>query len=257
MSEISQGPGWWIASDGKWYPPESHPDVRAVTPPVGSSLPYTVGASPSHETATQNPSTSKAPRRPHRFLTLAIIALGVLVVAAMAYIGLSRISHDIGALAAGSGTGTLTWQKSAGCVTTFSGTAAGLSLSGTATGVFPASPTASRTGCLPIAHSGEPVTLPASAVAAQWKGTLGGTSFDLKLTYDINQATTTSSGPITFAQVDGTYGSRPVRVTVTAPSRSSDTSDFQGTVGDLSVSGSVQSKSWSSDKATATFTVTK
>jgi hypothetical protein len=26
---MSQGPGWWIASDDKWYPPESHPDVVA------------------------------------------------------------------------------------------------------------------------------------------------------------------------------------------------------------------------------------
>jgi hypothetical protein len=23
---MAQGPGWWIASDGKWYPPEQHPD---------------------------------------------------------------------------------------------------------------------------------------------------------------------------------------------------------------------------------------
>ena len=25
MSELSQGQGWWEASDGKWYPPECHP----------------------------------------------------------------------------------------------------------------------------------------------------------------------------------------------------------------------------------------
>lgn len=25
MSEVSQGPGWWQASDGKWYPPEAQP----------------------------------------------------------------------------------------------------------------------------------------------------------------------------------------------------------------------------------------
>ncbi len=22
MSDTSEGPGWWLASDGKWYPPE-------------------------------------------------------------------------------------------------------------------------------------------------------------------------------------------------------------------------------------------
>ncbi len=26
MSDVWEGPGWWIASDDKWYPPELHPD---------------------------------------------------------------------------------------------------------------------------------------------------------------------------------------------------------------------------------------
>ncbi len=30
MSDAAQGPGWWMASDGKWYPPEDHPDRRAA-----------------------------------------------------------------------------------------------------------------------------------------------------------------------------------------------------------------------------------
>jgi uncharacterized RDD family membrane protein YckC len=30
MSEVSQGPGWWQASDGKWYPPQSQ-----TPPPFG------------------------------------------------------------------------------------------------------------------------------------------------------------------------------------------------------------------------------
>jgi hypothetical protein len=33
MSDTSQGPGWWEASDGKWYPPEQHPsDQPPATP---------------------------------------------------------------------------------------------------------------------------------------------------------------------------------------------------------------------------------
>jgi micrococcal nuclease len=28
MSDTSQGPGWWRASDGRWYPPETHPQYR-------------------------------------------------------------------------------------------------------------------------------------------------------------------------------------------------------------------------------------
>ena len=35
MSETQEGPGWWMASDHKWYPPHLHPDVlgarQAVT----------------------------------------------------------------------------------------------------------------------------------------------------------------------------------------------------------------------------------
>ena len=35
MSDTSQGPGWWIASDGRWYPPGLHPSAQPapVTPP--------------------------------------------------------------------------------------------------------------------------------------------------------------------------------------------------------------------------------
>lgn len=34
MSDVSQGPGWWEASDGKWYPPEQHPDYALSAEPV-------------------------------------------------------------------------------------------------------------------------------------------------------------------------------------------------------------------------------
>ncbi len=30
MSDVSQGPGWWQASDGKWYSPEQKPGTGAV-----------------------------------------------------------------------------------------------------------------------------------------------------------------------------------------------------------------------------------
>jgi len=42
MSEVSQGPGWWQASDGKWYPPESHPGP----PPGPGGSPYPTYSSP-------------------------------------------------------------------------------------------------------------------------------------------------------------------------------------------------------------------
>lgn len=37
MSDMPQGAGWWQASDGRWYPPEQHPDFRATLPPPGAA----------------------------------------------------------------------------------------------------------------------------------------------------------------------------------------------------------------------------
>ena len=33
MSDTAQGSGWWQASDGKWYPPESHPSYQSMPSP--------------------------------------------------------------------------------------------------------------------------------------------------------------------------------------------------------------------------------
>ena len=33
MSDTPQGPGWWQASDGKWYPPQSAPTAAPPPPP--------------------------------------------------------------------------------------------------------------------------------------------------------------------------------------------------------------------------------
>ncbi len=32
MSDSPSGPGWWQASDDRWYPPETHPDYRPPEP---------------------------------------------------------------------------------------------------------------------------------------------------------------------------------------------------------------------------------
>ena len=39
MSDVSQGPDWWIASDGKWYPPQpATPDISTFpAPPMAAS----------------------------------------------------------------------------------------------------------------------------------------------------------------------------------------------------------------------------
>ena len=36
MTDVGQGPGWWIASDGKWYVPHLHPSVAEMSPPPQS-----------------------------------------------------------------------------------------------------------------------------------------------------------------------------------------------------------------------------
>ena len=48
MSDTSQGEGWWLASDGKWYPPESSPAPAAPAAPVHGqpALGYAVVARP-------------------------------------------------------------------------------------------------------------------------------------------------------------------------------------------------------------------
>lgn len=44
MSDMSQGPGWWVASDGKWYAPHLHPSVRADQPAEQSGPPSLAAA---------------------------------------------------------------------------------------------------------------------------------------------------------------------------------------------------------------------
>jgi hypothetical protein len=59
MSDTSQGPGWWQASDGKWYSPEQHPDYQTpAPPPAGASPPVGI---PSGPTGSAVPGPSAAP----------------------------------------------------------------------------------------------------------------------------------------------------------------------------------------------------
>jgi hypothetical protein len=50
MSDTSQGPGWWLASDGKWYPPElwtGPPGTGPAAPTVAPAQPAYGAAQPS------------------------------------------------------------------------------------------------------------------------------------------------------------------------------------------------------------------
>ncbi len=41
MSDVPQGDGWWLAVDGKYYPPEQHPDAVRQPPPLPPPVPPT------------------------------------------------------------------------------------------------------------------------------------------------------------------------------------------------------------------------
>jgi uncharacterized RDD family membrane protein YckC len=45
MSNVPQGPGWWMASDQKWYPPESHPGYQPPPPGIPAYGSYAAGQS--------------------------------------------------------------------------------------------------------------------------------------------------------------------------------------------------------------------
>lgn len=44
MSDTPQGDGWWQASDGRWYPPEQHPDLASVEPAKSTNRGCVTGA---------------------------------------------------------------------------------------------------------------------------------------------------------------------------------------------------------------------
>ncbi len=43
MSDVSQGPGWWLASDGKWYPPQGGSTAAPTTPQQPPTVPHQPG----------------------------------------------------------------------------------------------------------------------------------------------------------------------------------------------------------------------
>jgi hypothetical protein len=66
VSDQSQGPGWWLASDGKWYPPEAAAGATPTQPQIPAdpaSTPTTVqpAATPPPTTPPAGPPTQPGP----------------------------------------------------------------------------------------------------------------------------------------------------------------------------------------------------
>jgi hypothetical protein len=76
MSDTSQGHGWWLASDGKWYPPEAWtgpPPQMGQSPFQSCPTPYPTGHAPYAYGAPmpQFPPTAWAQPRPTNGLAVA------------------------------------------------------------------------------------------------------------------------------------------------------------------------------------------
>lgn len=63
MSDVSQGTGWWQASDGKWYAPEMHPDYRPP-PPTAAQAPPLPPPPPSYQSNSWSQTPPSAPAGP-------------------------------------------------------------------------------------------------------------------------------------------------------------------------------------------------
>jgi hypothetical protein len=94
MSDASQGPGWWQASDGNWYPPEQHPNYQPPAPMASGTLPPPTTAPPPPTMATSPGASTPAdivqqfrtvvptgvlgkPRRPWVVAVFTVITLGI------------------------------------------------------------------------------------------------------------------------------------------------------------------------------------
>ena len=93
MSETSQGPGWWLASDGSWYPP-ADPSGYVLAPPNPAF------ANPQYSGYDQGP-----PFRPTNALAIASLILSILwffglgsvLAVIFALVALSKINASHGA----------------------------------------------------------------------------------------------------------------------------------------------------------------
>ena len=101
MSDNSQGPGWWQASDGKWYPPQNQ---AAPPPPPGnySASPATYNTPPPYSVPGAQPGYGVPPKKegmPGWLKALLIIGgiLAVLVAGCTVAVGVfaNKVQNDI------------------------------------------------------------------------------------------------------------------------------------------------------------------
>jgi hypothetical protein len=206
--------------------------------------------------STEAPEAAVPEHRWRRYLLAAsgLVVVGLIVV--FAALAITK-TNGISSLPTGSNTAFISWNLGGGGLhpkpKAFSGTVAGLAVSGTAVAVDP-----SGTAASPLGADGK-VTIPSTLVLAHWKGTLAGTPFALELFVPTGGSARYSPLHVVSVHISGMLGNQRVRLTsASAPSNLS-VLTFSGTVGNLSVNGVVTEKAdkGSNDGATATFSVTK
>jgi len=94
MSDTSQGPGWWLASDGEWYPPESAPAAPPPPPPPTARM--TSNGAPARESTAPTESAAEAPNvdappteEPGKRRTRRAVGIAAVVVLLLAAVGVT------------------------------------------------------------------------------------------------------------------------------------------------------------------------
>jgi cytoskeletal protein RodZ len=99
MSDGTQGEGWWQASDGKWYPPEQHPDfqpgatqpVESVPPPTAAMpaapMPPPSGPPPGGPPAGPPPGAPGAGASNAKWIVVGVLAVAAVAIAAFLLFG--------------------------------------------------------------------------------------------------------------------------------------------------------------------------
>ena len=249
VSDMSQGPGWWIASDGKWYPPQSHPDAVAAAAaaaaepePEPEPEPDVASAPPAEPSPTPLPSRTTGRGRSKMPWVLGAIAVAALAVAALVV----ALTSGSGSSSPTGGGGTIPFQFSldqAGS-SSFSGAVGGEALTGAARTDEPTLPSAGASSLL------SPVFT--------YRGALGGTAYVLHVTLNTPTQVNSPNEQIAFG-VTGTYGSEPVtasaRFKVASVNASTATVSFNGYVGSEPITGVATATHVADGKTTITGTV--
>jgi hypothetical protein len=231
VSEMSEGPDWWQASDGKWYPPHTHPDYIAPQPEPelesGPTVPVSLMGAP----------PSKTPWAIGLVVLLALAVLA-LVVALVAGSGSGRGS----ALPSGQSSATINILIPRSGEPSFSGIVAGRALTGTVS-----TPSSSNT------FGGTLVT---------YRGDLDATAYVLHVALNVSGSPSANLDEKFAFDVSGTYGAEPVTATASfslPTSTSAPQADLAitGHIGSQAINGvaRVSPSNDGSTTVTATFSV--